>query len=163
MPARGWGEISLSKVSKFIFKGTYMTEFTPLLAIAGGILIGLSSVLLMLFHGRIAGMTGILSGLIPPFASDWKWRVAFMGGAIIAPALIRYMGAPVSYEIPVSTASLIIGGVIVGVGVFLSSGCTSGHGVCGLARFSVRSLAATITFMGFTFATVYIIRHLIGA
>ncbi len=140
-----------------------MTEFTPLLALAGGILIGLSSVLLMLFHGRIAGMTGILSGLIPPFATDWKWRVAFIGGAMISPVLIRIMGAPVDYEIPVSDTSLIIGGIIVGIGVFLSSGCTSGHGVCGLARFSIRSLAATITFMGFTFATVYVIRHMIGA
>ena len=140
-----------------------MTEFTPWLSIAGGILIGLSSTLLMLFHGRIAGMTGILSGLLPPFAADLPWRIAFIAGAIIAPALILFSGGEVSYSIPVSNTSLIIGGTIVGMGVFLSSGCTSGHGVCGLARFSIRSLAATITFMGFTFVTVYIIRHVIGA
>ena len=139
-----------------------MTEFTPWLSIAGGILIGLSSTLLMLFHGRIAGMTGILSGLIPPFASDWAWRVAFMGGAILAPALIFLSGGNVSYQVPVSTNNLIIGGLIVGVGVFLSSGCTSGHGVCGLARFSIRSLFATITFMGTTFVTVYLVRHVVG-
>lgn len=140
-----------------------MTEFTPWLAIAGGALIGLSSTLLMLFHGRIAGMTGILSGLIPPVATDWQWRIAFMGGAILAPALILISGGDVPYAIPVSNLSLVIGGLIVGIGVFFSSGCTSGHGVCGLARFSIRSLAATITFMGFTFLTVYIIRHVVGA
>ncbi len=140
-----------------------MTEFTPWLSLAGGFLIGLSSVLLMLFHGRIAGMTGIVSGLIPPFVSDWSWRVAFVVGAILAPAIIIASGSEVAYSVPVSQTSLVVGGIIVGMGVFFSSGCTSGHGVCGLARFSVRSLAATLTFMGVTFVTVYIIRHVIGA
>ncbi len=140
-----------------------MTEFTPWLPLAGGFLIGLSSVLLMLFHGRIAGMTGIVSGLIPPFASDWSWRVAFVAGAIIAPAIIIASGSEVAYSVPVSQTSLVVGGIIVGMGVFFSSGCTSGHGVCGIARFSIRSLAATLTFMGVTFVTVYIIRHVIGA
>lgn len=140
-----------------------MTEFTPFASMAGGILIGLASTLLMLFHGRIAGMTGILSGLLPPFASDWSWRLAFIGGAIIAPALILISGNTIDYAVPVSTTSLIIGGFLVGIGVFYSSGCTSGHGVCGLARLSVRSLAATLSFMAFTFITVYIIRHVIGA
>lgn len=138
-----------------------MTEFTPWLSLGGGVLIGLSSTLLMLFHGRIAGMTGIVSGLIPPFSSDWVWRVAFILGAIIAPAAIVVTGGEVGYEVPVGQTALIIGGALVGIGVFFSSGCTSGHGVCGLARFSVRSLAATITFMGFTFFTVYIIRHVL--
>lgn len=140
-----------------------MTEFTPWLAIIGGALIGLSSTLLMLFHGRIAGMTGILAGLIPPFSTDWSWRVAFMLGALIAPAMIAMAGGSVVYQSNVPNNGLIIGGLIVGIGVFLSSGCTSGHGVCGLARFSIRSLFATLTFMGFTFATVYVIRHILGA
>ncbi|MCF6320368.1 MAG: YeeE/YedE family protein [Rhizobiaceae bacterium] len=140
-----------------------MTEFTPWFSLAGGFLIGLSSVLLMLFHGRIAGMTGIVSGLIPPIASDWGWRVAFVAGAILAPAIIIASGSPVAYSVPVSQTSLVVGGIIVGLGVFFSSGCTSGHGVCGLARFSIRSLAATVTFMAVTFITVYVIRHVIGA
>ncbi len=138
-----------------------MTEFTPWLSLGGGVLIGISSTLLMLFHGRIAGMTGIVSGLIPPFSADWAWRVAFVLGAIIAPAGILASGGEVGYDVPVGQAALIIGGVLVGIGVFFSSGCTSGHGVCGLARFSVRSLAATITFMGVTFVTVYVIRHVL--
>lgn len=139
------------------------TEFTPLLSTAGGVLIGLSAVLLMAFHGRIAGMTGILGGAIPPFPVDWSWRIAFLAGAIIAPAIFVASGGTVPFAVPGSTAALIIGGLIVGIGVSFGSGCTSGHGVCGMARLSPRSIAATMTFMVATFITVYVVRHVIGA
>jgi len=140
-----------------------MTEFTPLASLFGGVLIGLSAVLLMAFHGRIAGMTGILSGLLPPVSSDWAWRAAFVAGAIVAPMLILSVSqTAIGYDSPVPLPWVIISGLIVGGGVYFSSGCTSGHGVCGMARLSPRSLAATATFMAAAFLTVFVIRHLIG-
>lgn len=140
-----------------------MTDFTPIPALLGGALIGLSAVLLMAFHGRIAGITGILSGLLPPVASDWAWRAAFLVGAVTAPMLLlTFSEATIAYASPVPTPWVIIGGLIVGVGVYFGSGCTSGHGVCGMARLSPRSIAATATFMVTAFATVFVVRHLIG-
>src|SRR5690606_21039527 len=140
-----------------------MTEFTPWLSLLGGSLIGLAAVLLMALHGRIAGMTGGMSGLAPPLSHDWGWRAAFIVGAIGAPALIV---APTGHATPFDSATpapwLVIGGLIVGVGVYFGSGCTSGHGVCGLARVSPRSIAATLTFMASTALTVFIVRHLLG-
>ncbi|MBE7734569.1 YeeE/YedE family protein [Devosia faecipullorum] len=141
-----------------------MTEFTPVEALLGGALIGLASVLLMAFHGRIAGMTGILSGLLPPFSRDWAWRAAFLAGAIAAPSLvIALSGFSVGFQSPVPLSWTIISGLIVGIGVYFGSGCTSGHGVCGMARLSPRSIIATITFMATSIGTVFIIRHVIGA
>lgn|SRR5690606_19656748 len=141
-----------------------MAEFTPVASLFGGALIGVAAVLLMAFHGRIAGMTGILSGLLPPFSNDWTWRAAFIAGAIAAPALIiAIAGEPViPFESAVPAPWLVIGGLIVGIGVYFGSGCTSGHGVCGLARVSPRSIAATLTFMASTALTVFIVRHLLG-
>lgn len=140
-----------------------MTEFTPWLSLFGGSLIGLAAVLLMAFHGRIAGMTGILSGLVPPFANDWGWRAAFLIGAIAAPALIVMSGGyTIPFESPTPASWLVLGGLIVGVGVYFGSGCTSGHGVCGMARLSLRSIVATLTFMASTAITVFVVRHLIG-
>lgn len=138
------------------------TEFTPITSLTGGILIGISAVLLMGYMGRIAGMTGIVSGVIPPLAKDWKWRLAFLAGAIFAPILYLISNEPVSFNAPVSTSYLVVGGLIVGIGAYFGSGCTSGHGVCGMARFSPRSIAATATFMLTAFITVYIVRHVIG-
>lgn len=138
------------------------TAFTPWMSLGGGILIGLSAVLLMALNGRIAGMTGILGGVLPPAASDWPWRAAFLAGAVAPVALLALSGMPPDFAVPVGAASLIIGGLIVGAGVAYSSGCTSGHGVCGMARLSPRSIAATLTFMAATFVTVYITRHVIG-
>jgi uncharacterized protein len=140
-----------------------MTEFTPWLSLAGGILIGLSAVLLMAFHGRIAGMTAILGGIIPPVPADWAWRAAFLAGAVIGPLAYIASGNTIEFSVPVSTSALVIGGVIVGIGVTYGSGCTSGHGVCGMARLSPRSIAATLVFMAFSIATVFVIRHVIGA
>ncbi len=140
-----------------------MTDFTPISALLGGALIGLSAVLLMAFNGRIAGMTGILSGLLPPVSSDWAWRAAFVSGAIVAPALLTALsGYDVGFVSPVPTPWIVISGLMVGAGVFLASGCTSGHGVCGMARLSPRSIAATATFMVAAVATVFAIRHLLG-
>lgn len=141
-----------------------MTEFTPVTSLFGGALIGLSAVLLMAFHGRIAGMTGILSGLLPPVSSDWGWRAAFVAGAIAAPALILgFSSQAIDYENPVPLALVLLSGLIVGVGVYFGSGCTSGHGVCGMARLSPRSVVATATFMATAIATVFVARHLVGA
>jgi uncharacterized membrane protein YedE/YeeE len=140
-----------------------MTEFTPLMSLLGGTLIGLSAVLLMAFHGRIAGMTGILTGLLPPVSSDWPWRAAFIAGAIVAPMLIAsFSSEAIGFDSPAPTPWLVISGLIVGVGVYFGSGCTSGHGVCGLARLSPRSIVATAIFMTATAATVFIIRHVMG-
>jgi len=139
------------------------TAFTPVASLAGGALIGLAAVLLMALHGRIAGMTGIIGGTLPPVSADWPWRVAFLAGAIGAPALFLLAGGTIDFAVPVSTPALIVGGLIVGVGVTFGSGCTSGHGVCGMARLSPRSIVATLIFMATTFVTVFAVRHLFGA
>lgn len=141
-----------------------MTEFTPLLSFLGGSLIGLAAVLLMAVHGRIAGMTGILTGVLPPVASDWGWRLAFLVGAIAAPAILIGFGGSdfIAFQSSVPAPWLIVGGLLVGAGVFFGSGCTSGHGVCGLSRLSIRSMAATGTFMVATVITVFVIRHVFG-
>jgi uncharacterized membrane protein YedE/YeeE len=140
-----------------------MTDFTPLQSLFGGALIGLSAVFLMALHGRIAGITGILSGVILPLAPDWQWRAAFLGGAIVAPILFLLAGGQVAFNVPVSTGALILGGVLVGIGVNFGNGCPSGHGICGIARLSPRSIVAVLTFMATALVTVYVTRHLIGA
>lgn len=140
-----------------------MTEFTPLASLLGGALIGLAAVLLMAVHGRIAGMTGILSGLLVP-QDDWTWRAAFLAGAVAAPAVIvAVLGhADVPFESLVPLPWLAAGGILVGLGVTYGGGCTSGHGVCGLARLSPRSLVAVLTFMATTGLTVFLVRHVFG-
>ena len=141
-----------------------MTEFTPWLSLFGGALIGLSAVLLMALHGRIAGMTGILSGLIPPFSDEWGWRAAFIAGAIAAPVLIIGLASPdaVPFVSPAPISWLIPGGLVVGIGVYCGSGCPSGHGICGIARLSPRSIVATLSFMASTAVTVFVVRHVFG-
>ena len=139
-----------------------ITEFTPYYSLLGGVLIGLAATLLMAFHGRIAGMTGILQGILPPVAADWQWRAAFLAGAVAAPFVFTNLGGIIDFAVPVATLPMIIGGFIVGAGVYFGSGCTSGHGVCGMARLSPRSIAATTVFMIAAFITVYVTRHVIG-
>lgn len=139
-----------------------ITEFTPYASLLGGVLIGIAAVILMAFNGRIAGMTAMLGGVLEPRSPDMPWRVAFLVGAIAAPAIATMLGAEFSFFSPTTGVLLALGGVIVGVGVTYGSGCTSGHGVCGLARLSPRSLVATLTFMATTFATVTLIRHGFG-
>ncbi|MFK7869192.1 MAG: YeeE/YedE family protein [Roseobacter sp.] len=142
----------------------FETSFTPFQSLGGGALIGLGAVLLMLGLGRIFGATGILSGMI--FFEDRDtlyWRAALVLGMVIAPGLIfsvtRFVPA---LTIPVSPTMIVIGGVIVGFGASLGSGCTSGHGVCGLSRLSIRSLVAVPTFMATAAITVFLIRHVFG-
>jgi uncharacterized membrane protein YedE/YeeE len=141
-----------------------MTEFTPVQSLLGGMLIGLAAVLLMAVHGRIAGVTGILSGLLPPaIAPDWLWRAAFLVGMVASPLLYRQItGAPPVIDAAAGDVLLLASGAIVGIGVTFGSGCTSGHGICGLARLSGRSIVATLTFMAATAMTVFIVRHVIG-
>lgn len=142
----------------------FETAFTPLQSLAGGVLIGLAAVLLMALQGRIMGATGILSGLISGGPSgDRGWRAAMVAGMVAGPLLILALtGQMPAVAVPVSWPMIAVGGVIVGIGVSFSSGCTSGHGVCGLARRSPRSLVATGTFMVTCAVTVYVVRHVIG-
>lgn len=138
------------------------TDFTPYASFIGGILIGLSAVILMAFNGRIAGMTAIFSGIFTPTQPDSRWRLAFLAGAIGAPMIATLMGAEFGFQAPTTGPLLVLGGLIVGVGVTYGSGCTSGHGVCGMARLSKRSFVATGVFMLTTFLTVTVMRHVIG-
>lgn len=144
------------------------TEFTPWASLFGGVLIGLSAVLVMLAFGRIAGIVGITSGALSRLTSgrtttqDWAWRVAFVLGLIAAPLLMQGIGQTVTQTVPSNLLGMVAAGLIVGVGTAMGSGCTSGHGVCGLARLSPRSLAAVLTFMATAGITVYVLRHVIG-
>ena len=140
-----------------------MTDFTPFQSLLGGALIGLSAVLLMAFHGRIAGITGIISGVIPPLSGDWQWRAAFLVGSASIPLAYTLAGGAAEFSVPVSTAALVGGGVLVGIGVHFGNGCPSGHGICGIARLSPRSIVAVLTFMATAFVTVFVVRHVIGA
>lgn len=137
-------------------------SFTPLAALAGGVLIGAAAGLLALLNGRIAGISGILGGLLSPARGDVAWRLAFvlgLAGAPLAYALFAALPAP---RIDAGYGALVLAGLLVGVGTRYGGGCTSGHGVCGLSRLSPRSLVATAAFMGAGFATVFVTRHLIG-
>lgn len=141
-----------------------MTEFTPLMSAIGGAVIGLSAVLLMLANGRIAGISGILGGLLPPYRdNEAASRVAFLAGMILAPfCYVLATHEPLRQTVSGNLPLMVAAGVLVGFGTTLGGGCTSGHGVCGLSRLSVRSLAAVLTFMAAGFVTVFITRHLIG-
>ncbi len=140
------------------------TSFTPVASLAGGVLIGLAASLLMLVSGRIFGVTGIVAGLLRPGAGrDQGWRAALLLGMVCGPLLVwAATGAMPVVQVPVPMPALLIGGLLVGMGVTWASGCTSGHGVCGIARLSPRSIAATLTFMVTAFATVHLLRHVIG-
>lgn len=142
-----------------------MTDFTPVSALAGGALIGLSASLLMLFSGRIAGISGILGGLLVGKADEeFAWRACFIGGLLGGAFLVgRFTDLAPPIEIDTSLPLVVLGGLLVGFGTRLGSGCTSGHGVCGLARLSPRSLAATLLFMAAAAVVVFTLRHLIGA
>ena len=138
------------------------TDFTPWTALGGGLLIGLAAAMFVLFNGRIAGISGILGGLLRPAPGERGWRIAFLLGLIAAP-LVYTLAAPLpAMRIDAGTGTLIAAGLLVGIGTRYGAGCTSGHGVCGLARGSARSLAATLAFMGAGFATVFIVRHLLA-
>jgi uncharacterized protein len=139
-----------------------MTNFTPVSAAIGGVLIGLSAVLLMLFTGRIAGISGIFGGLINPQTSDRAWRVAFIVGLIAAPVIAALGGYPVPMPQVPGSYTIIVGGLLVGFGTRLGTGCTSGHGICGIARLSPRSIAATSVFTLAAMVVVALSRHVFG-
>lgn len=138
-------------------------NFTPWTALAGGALIGLASAIFVLFNGRIAGISGIIGGLIKPRLHDTSWRIAFIAGLVLAPLIWQLFAALPNIQIDSSTSVTIAAGLITGFGTRYGSGCTSGHGVCGISRLSPRAMVATLIFMSFGFLTVYISRHLLGA
>ena len=140
-----------------------MTHFTPISALFGGLLIGLAASLMLWLNGRIAGISGVLGGLLPPAANEGGWRLLFLAGLLIgAAAYVTVTGVvvPVRQGFPVPL--LILAGFLTGFGTARANGCTSGHGVCGLARFSPRSLVATATFLGVALVTTYVVRHVVG-
>ena len=137
-------------------------HFTPWASLLGGIAIGTAAAMLVLLNGRIAGVSGILGGLIGPYRGDSAWRFTFIGGLLFAPAVFQLAARLPAPTIDAGYPVLVLAGVLVGVGTRYGSGCTSGHGVCGLSRLSPRSLAATAAFMAAGFATVFVVRHLIG-
>jgi uncharacterized membrane protein YedE/YeeE len=137
-------------------------HFTPWASLAGGVLLGLASALFILLNGRVLGISGILGGLLRPRAGDAGWRIAFIAGLLAAPAVWSLFAAPVVPRIDATPALLVVAGLLVGWGTRYGSGCTSGHGVCGLSRMSPRSLVATLAFMGTGFATVFVMRHLLA-
>ena len=138
-------------------------HFTPYASLTGGIILGVASAIFILVNGRILGISGILGGLMPPKLGDTLWRISFLLGLLVAPTVFhavvpaQYITAP---RIDATDMMVVIAGLLVGIGTRYASGCTSGHGVCGLSRLSPRSLVATLSFMGAGFAMVYVMRHL---
>ncbi|HMH19010.1 MAG TPA: YeeE/YedE family protein [Burkholderiales bacterium] len=137
--------------------------FTPASALIGGAIIGAAAALFAVLNGRIAGVSGILGGLARPQAGDVSWRIAFVAGLIAAPLAWGLLAALPEIRVDANYFALAAAGLLVGVGTRYGGGCTSGHGVCGVSRLSPRSIAATLAFMAAGFATVYVVRHLIGS
>lgn len=137
-------------------------HFTPWSALAGGVLIGLAAAMFILLNGRILGVSGILGGLLTPRSGDRRWRLSFLLGMLAAPSAYALFAAPVLPRFEAGWPVLVLAGLLVGAGTRAGSGCTSGHGVCGLAQLSPRSLVATLAFMGSGVAVVYLVRHLLA-
>ncbi len=137
------------------------SSFTPWSSLTGGVLIGIAAAMFALLNGRIAGISGVLGGLLRPAKGDVAWRLTFVLGLVIAPLAYAVFSDLPRLQIDTGTGALILAGLMVGIGTRYGSGCTSGHGVCGLSRLSPRSLAATLAFMGAGFTTVYVTRHLL--
>ena len=136
-------------------------SFTPWSALIGGAIIGIAAALLALLNGRVAGISGILGGLLGPGTPDFAWRAAFVAGLIVAPIVYALAATLPTITIAAGYPTLIVAGLLVGIGTRYGAGCTSGHGVCGLSRLSPRSLVATLAFMAAGFATVFVVRHVI--
>lgn len=137
-------------------------NFTPWTSLEGGVLIGVATALFLTFNGRIAGISGIVGGLLRPATGDIAWRVAFVAGLVLSPLAFSLAAPLPQVHIEASHFVLILAGLLVGIGTRYGSGCTSGHGVCGLSRRSPRSMVATIVFMLAGFVTVFLVRHLFG-
>jgi len=138
------------------------THFTPWASLAGGVLIGLAAALFILLNGRVLGVSGIVSGLVRAQRGDLAWRLAFVAGLLLAPTVWALFVQPREPRIEAGPALLVVAGLLVGWGSGYGSGCTSGHGVCGLSRLSPRALAATLVFMSAGVATVFVVRHLLA-
>ncbi len=138
------------------------THFNPWIALAGGVLLGLAAALFIVLNGRILGISGIVGGLLRPRRDDIAWRVTFLLGMLVAPWLYGLLAGPTQPRIDAGWGMVVLAGLLVGVGTRYGSGCTSGHGVCGLSRMSPRSLVATLSFMGAGFVTVFLIRHVLA-
>ena len=137
-----------------------MENFTPVSGLVGGLLIGLAAALLLLLNGRISGISGIVGGLLARDSSETGWRVLFVAGLLLgALAYVLATGSPISVKMQASLPVLVVAGLLVGFGTRLGSGCTSGHGICGVARLSKRSIAATATFLGVAILTVFLTHH----
>ena len=134
--------------------------FTPWSALIGGMLIGLAAAMFALLNGRVAGISGVMGGLLKPTRGDIGWSVAFIGGLVSASLVYGLFAALPAVQIDASYAALVVAGLLVGVGTRYGAGCTSGHGVCGLSRLSPRSLVATLAFMAAGFVTVFVLRHM---
>jgi uncharacterized membrane protein YedE/YeeE len=139
------------------------THFTPWTSLAGGLLLGLAAALFILLNGRILGISGIVGGLLRPTRGDTGWRLSFVLGMLVAPLIYLLAAGPIEARIDAGWSVIVIAGLMVGIGTRYGSGCTSGHGVCGLSRLSPRSLVATLAFMGAGFLTVFAVRHVLGA
>jgi uncharacterized membrane protein YedE/YeeE len=137
-------------------------HFTPWTSLAGGLLLGLASALFIVVNGRVLGISGIVGGLLRPQTSDAAWRLSFLLGMLAAPALYWLVAGPVGATIDAGWGTVVLAGLLVGVGTRYGAGCTSGHGVCGLSRLSPRSLVATLAFMGAGFVTVFVLRHVLA-
>ncbi|CAN7558147.1 YeeE/YedE family protein [Rhizobacter sp. LjRoot28] len=136
--------------------------FTPWTALAGGAIIGLAAAMFVLLNGRIAGVSGVLGGLLRPAHRDIAWRVAFIAGLVAAPLLFQLFNALPAARIEAGNGMLVLAGLLVGIGTRYGSGCTSGHGVCGISRLSPRSVVATVVFIAAGAATVFVLRHVLG-
>jgi uncharacterized membrane protein YedE/YeeE len=164
LAAKPWDWRWIICYSMELIRASEMTSFTPLASLLGGILIGISAVALMASHGRIAGISGIVSRLLPPYQDGQSagW-LAFVLGLVLAPLAAKLLAVDlVTQTVSRNLPMMAVAGLLVGFGTVWGNGCTSGHGVCGLARFSKRSLVATLVFMGTAFATVFLTRHVIG-
>ncbi|NKB51852.1 MAG: YeeE/YedE family protein [Rhizobiaceae bacterium] len=145
-----------------------MTEFTPWASAFGGALIGLSAVLLLALNGRIAGISGISSAVLPPWGGriangDMAWRLAFIAGLLAAPLVVQMVsGEPIEQTVSGNIGLMVVAGLVTGFGAVYGGGCTSGHGVCGMSRLSMRSILATLTFMATAFVTLFVMRHIVG-
>jgi uncharacterized membrane protein YedE/YeeE len=158
----GLNQTFLRVINRRILMSIDWNSFTPWSALGGGVLIGIAVAMFALLNGRIAGISGILGGLLKPAPGDVGWRVAFVLGLVGAPLVYMLFSALPKPQIDANYVALIVAGLLVGTGTRYGSGCTSGHGVCGLSRLSPRSLVATLAFMGAGFIAVYVMRHLSG-
>ena len=137
-------------------------NFTPWTSLAGGAVLGLSAALFVLLNGRIAGISGVLGGLLRPRAGDLAWRIAFVGGLLVAPLVFGLFMELPTMQVAAEAPLLVVAGLLVGIGTRLGSGCTSGHGVCGISRLSPRSIVATLSFMASGFLTVFLTHHVLN-